>query len=133
MPVQPTAEQITLLTPAAKATAEKFKTINAEALAKFIAGESDPNDDVKATGKATFESADTNNDGVLEEFEYLDFAQKMLGNWKAAYGDAIEYNEAGAKANFAALNQITAGVDGVSAKDLIISHTLLLAALAGEI
>ena len=78
MPIVPTAEEITLLTPVAKATAEKFKAINPDALSKFMAAETNPGEEVRETAKATFGAADTNNDGLLEEHEYLNFVEMTL-------------------------------------------------------
>ena len=133
MPIAPSAEEITLLTPVAKATAEKFKAINPDALAKFTAAESAMGEEVKETAKATFGAADTNNDGLLVEAEYVNFTEMMLGNYKAAYGDAPAHDEEGCKGIFAVLNQITPGAEGVSTRDLIVAHAVLLAAIAGEI
>jgi hypothetical protein len=73
MPIVPTAEEITILTPAAKASAEKFKALNPDVLAKFLAAEAAMGEEVRETAKATFGAADTNNDGLLEEHEYLNF------------------------------------------------------------
>ena len=104
MPIVPTAEEITLLTPVAKATAEKFKAINPDALTKFIAAESNPGEEVKETAKATFGAADTNNDGILEEHEYLNFTEMMLQNYKSAYGDSVAFDAEGSKGIFAVVN-----------------------------
>ena len=104
MPIVPTAEEVTLLTPVAKATAAKFQAINPEALAKFMAAETAPGEEVKETAKATFGAADTNQNGLLEEHEYLNFVEMMLQNYKAAYGDSIAYEVDGSKATFAVLN-----------------------------
>ena len=57
----------------------------------------------------------------------------MTENWKNAYGDAPVYDENRAKAMYAALNQLTAGVDGVSQHDLFLLHSTLLRALHGQL
>ena len=48
MPIVPTAEEITILTPAAKASAEKFKALNPDVLAKFLAAEATMGEEVRA-------------------------------------------------------------------------------------
>jgi hypothetical protein len=56
-----------------------------------------------------------------------------LQNYKAAYGDSIAYDVDGSKATYAVINQLTPGVNGVSARDLVVAHAVLLAAIVGEI
>lgn len=104
IPIAPTKENINFLMPYAKAIAEKIKYINADVLAKFMADESAMVCEVKDTIEANFVSSDTNSNGVLQEHQYLDFAKKMLVNWKASYSDEIEFNEDAAQANYSVLN-----------------------------
>ncbi len=73
MQIAPTAEEITILTPAAIASAEKFSAINPDALVKFMTTELHREKEVRETAKATFDATDTNKDGLLEEHEYLNY------------------------------------------------------------
>ena len=73
MQIAPTAEEITILTPVAIASAKKFCAINPDALVKFMTAELGRGEEVRETAKATFGTADTNNDRLLEENEYLNY------------------------------------------------------------
>ena len=58
----------------------------------------------KAIATATFYAADNNKKGILKAYEYLDYAEKMLRNYKTAYGDTIVFDAYSAKETFSVLN-----------------------------
>lgn len=69
-----------------------------------MAAESTMGEKIKAIATATFYAADNNKKGILKEYEYLDYVEKMLRNYKTAYGDTIVFDAYSAKETFSVLN-----------------------------
>ena len=69
--------------------------------------------------KATFQAADTNNDGLLNLAEFMDFSSKSKENEKARFnGKCFEYTEEISKASWEIINTFNPDTDGVSFEDL---------------
>ena len=73
-----------------------------------------PKEDYEAEFEATWGAADTNQDGLLDEAEFLDFTAKMKANEKAFCGFALDQDEATIKAFYAAILSLSPGAEGVS-------------------
>ena len=67
---------------------------------------------------ATFTSCDTNQTGLLNEAQLIDFYQKAHANHVARGWTALEIQEDQIKAAYAILNKLTPGADGVSMLDI---------------
>ena len=66
----------------------------------------------------TFGACDTNQSGLLNEAQLIDFYTKAHANHTARGWTALAIGEDQIKAAYAILNQLTAGADGVSMMDI---------------
>ena len=67
---------------------------------------------------ATFQACDTNQTGLLNEAQLIDFYKKAHANHVARGWTALEIQEDQIKAAYGILNKLTAGADGVSMMDI---------------
>ena len=93
----------------------KYLEVGAEKAAKcdewFMANEAQATEDLNQT----FKAADTNDDGLLQEHEFVDYIDKC-DKWMAGNtgGISITIGAEGAAALYHVLNTFTEGTDGVS-------------------
>ena len=67
---------------------------------------------------ATFQACDTNQSGLLNEAQLIDFYTKAHANHTAKGWTALEIDTEDIKVAYAILNQLTEGADGVSLMDI---------------
>ena len=69
--------------------------------------------------QATFQAADTNSNGVLNQAEFVDFSKKMYSNLEAAGYAVLSISDEAFTEAYPILNKITPGTEGISPADMM--------------
>ena len=82
---------------------------------------------MKVIGEAekTFEEADVNKNGVLNEAEFIDFIMKMKASAEERQDFVPDYTEAHMKEGYAAINKLEPNKNGIRLDEIVMARLFI--------